>query len=87
VEATSSGQNKRAIFEPNRVAIETVDGAFIEAHDNPEELFAGQQRETPWNDVHVIYFVGERCGPTSMSRLHGGYSWRGNRPQLCLGLP
>lgn len=53
------GQNKRAIFEPNRVAIETEDGTLIAAHDNPEESFAGQQRETPWNDVHVIYFVGE----------------------------
>jgi hypothetical protein len=53
------GQNKRAIFEPNRVAIETADGTLIEAQDNPEESFAGQKRETPWNDVHVIYFVGE----------------------------
>jgi hypothetical protein len=53
------GQNKRAIFEPNRIAIETEDGTLIEALDNPEESFAGQQRETPWNDFHVIYFVGE----------------------------
>jgi hypothetical protein len=53
------GQDKRAIFEPNRVVIETVDGTLIEARDNPEDSFAGQQRETPWNDVHVIYFVGE----------------------------
>jgi hypothetical protein len=53
------GQDKRAIFEPNRIVIETLDGTLIEAHDNPEESFAGQQRETPWNDVHVVYFVGE----------------------------
>jgi hypothetical protein len=53
------GQNKRAIFEPNRIVIETTDGTPIEARDNPEESFQGQQRETPWNDVHVIYFVGE----------------------------
>src|SRR6202046_5263786 len=53
------GQNRRAIFEPNRIAIETADGILIEALDNPEESFAGQQRETPWNDFHVIYFVGE----------------------------
>jgi hypothetical protein len=53
------GQNKRATFQPNRIAIETADGALIEALDNPEESFAGQQRETPWNDFHVIYFVGE----------------------------
>lgn len=52
-------QNRRAIFEPNRIVIETADGSLIEALDNPEESFAGQQRETPWNDIHVVYFVGE----------------------------
>jgi len=53
------GQDKRAIFEPNRIVIETANGKLIETSDNPEELFAGQQRETPWNDIRVIYFVGE----------------------------
>jgi hypothetical protein len=53
------GQNRRATFEPNRIVIETVDGTLIEARDNPEETFKGQQRDTPWNDIHVIYFVGE----------------------------
>jgi hypothetical protein len=53
------GQNKRAIFEPNRIVIETEDSKPIKSRDNPEESFAGQQRETPWNDIHVIYFVGE----------------------------
>jgi hypothetical protein len=53
------GQDKRAIFEPDRVVIETVKGALIEARDNPETSFEGQQRETPWDDVHVAYFVGE----------------------------
>jgi hypothetical protein len=53
------GQNRRATFEPNRIVIETADGTLIEARDNPEETFKGQQRDTPWNDIHVIYFVGE----------------------------
>jgi hypothetical protein len=53
------GQDKRAIFEPNRIAIEKVDGTLIEARDNPVKSFAGQQRETPWDDIHVTYFVGE----------------------------
>jgi len=53
------GQNKRAIFEPSRIVIETLDQTVIAARDNPEESFAGQQRETPWNDIPVIYFVGE----------------------------
>ncbi len=53
------GQDKRAIFEPNRIVIETAGGSLIESHENPEESFAGQQRETPWNDIQVVYFVGE----------------------------
>ena len=54
-----SGQDKRAIFEPNRIVIETVNGTLIEARDNPEKSFEGQQRETPWDDIDVAYFVGE----------------------------
>src|ERR1700721_3995896 len=42
------GQDKRAIFQPDRVVIEKLDGTLIEARDNPEKSFAGQQRETPW---------------------------------------
>jgi hypothetical protein len=54
-----SGQDKRAIFEPNRIVIETVNGTLIEVRDNPEKSFARQQRETPWDDIDVAYFVGE----------------------------
>ena len=53
------GQDKRAIFRPDRVVIERLDGTLIEARDNPEESFAGQQRETPWDDIQVAYFAGE----------------------------
>jgi hypothetical protein len=53
------GQDKRAVFEPGRIVIETVAGTLIEARDNPEKSFEGQQRETPWDDIDVAYFVGE----------------------------
>jgi hypothetical protein len=53
------GQDKRSIFEPNRVVIEKRDGTLIEARENPEQSFEGQQRETPWDDIHVAYFCGE----------------------------
>jgi hypothetical protein len=43
------GQDKRAIFEPDRIVIETVNGTLIEARDHPEKSFARQQRETPWD--------------------------------------
>src|ERR1700735_1351409 len=54
-----SGQDKRAIFEPNRIVIETMNGTLIESRDDPEKSFAGQQRETPWDDIDVAYFAGE----------------------------
>jgi hypothetical protein len=53
------GQDKRAVFEPNRIVIEKVDGTLIKACDNPEKSFEGQQRETQWDDIQVAYFVGE----------------------------
>jgi len=53
------GQDKRAVFKPNRIMIEKGDGTLIEARDNPEKSFEGQQRETPWDEIHVAYFVGE----------------------------
>ena len=53
------GQDKRAIFEPNRIVIERLNGTLIESRDNPEKSFAKQQRETPWDDIDVAYFVGE----------------------------
>jgi hypothetical protein len=53
------GQNKRALFTPNRIVIETLDGTLLDARDNPEKSFQGQLRETPWDDIQVVYFVGE----------------------------
>ena len=53
------GQDKRAIFTPANIRIETADGKLISMHEDPEHGFAGQLRETPWDDFHVIYFVGE----------------------------
>lgn len=43
----------------NQVTSITFDGTLIEAHDDPERSFAGQRFETPWDDVHLAYFVGE----------------------------
>jgi hypothetical protein len=53
------GQDKRSTFEPDRVVIERADGTLIEARDNPEASFAGQELDTPWDDIHVAYFSGE----------------------------
>src|ERR1700734_228856 len=40
------GQDRRSIFEPNRVVMEMVDGTLIESRGNPEDSFQGQQQET-----------------------------------------
>jgi hypothetical protein len=53
------GQDKRFILEPYRVVTQKTDGTMIEARDNPEKSFEGQQRETPWDEIHVADFAGE----------------------------
>jgi hypothetical protein len=53
------GQDKRSIFEPNRVTIETADGKTLQTRENPEQSFVGHQLGTPWDDIHVAYFSGE----------------------------
>jgi hypothetical protein len=53
------GQDKRSVFEPHRVEIRRSDGALIDARDDPEKSFEGHQFETPWDDLHLAYFVGE----------------------------
>jgi hypothetical protein len=53
------GQDKRSIFEPYRIVMEKLDGTVIETRDEPEKSFEGQQRETPWDDIHVAFFSSE----------------------------
>jgi hypothetical protein len=53
------GQDKRSVFEPDRVVVQRGNGALIEAREDPERSFDGHQFQTPWDDVHLAYFVGE----------------------------
>ena len=53
------GQDKRSVFEPSRVEMQGRDGALIDARDDPERSFDGHQLETPWDDIHLAYFLGE----------------------------
>jgi hypothetical protein len=71
------GQTKRAIFQPNRIVIETADGKLIDARDDPEKSFEGQQRETPWDEIHVAYFAGEALWTylnTPFLYIHEGFA-------------
>ena len=53
------GQDKRSVFEPDRVVVKHSDGTIIETRDDPESSFEGHQFQTPWDDIHLAYFVGE----------------------------
>jgi hypothetical protein len=53
------GENKRMVWTPSTVTIETEDGRLLGRHDNPRASYKGQVLETPWEDVHVAYFSSE----------------------------
>jgi hypothetical protein len=51
--------NQRAVFAPDRVAIEALDGRVIAERLAPTDSFAGHQMSTPWDPLHRAYFNGE----------------------------
>jgi hypothetical protein len=59
VATTFVGQDRASVFEPDRVVLTTADGTVTETRENPEESFAGQTADSPWDAVHVAYFSGE----------------------------
>jgi hypothetical protein len=48
----------RWIFTPHRVWIERRDGTTVEERFDPRAAFAGHLRETPWDRLHLTYFLG-----------------------------
>src|ERR1700736_6344959 len=50
------GKNRRAVFTPDRVSIESESGIIEEARAEPRSAFQGQRLETPWDNLHVVYF-------------------------------
>lgn len=48
----------RGVFEPSRVAIETVDGRIVDERRSPAAAFAGQTPTTPWDRLSVVYAAG-----------------------------
>lgn len=49
---------RRSSFTPDRVAIETADGAVVESLDDPRASFAGHTLTTPWSHLQLAYFTG-----------------------------
>jgi hypothetical protein len=48
----------RASYTPDRVAIETLKGEFVEERTGPRAAFTGHILETPWDRLHAAYFAG-----------------------------
>jgi hypothetical protein len=49
--------NQHTSFTPERVAVETTEGAVVEERTNPRAAFAGHTLQTPWDDLDFIYFA------------------------------
>jgi hypothetical protein len=48
----------RWIFGKDRVWIERRDGWIEEERSNPRAAFAGHDRNSPWDRLHLTYFIG-----------------------------
>jgi hypothetical protein len=46
------------MFTPERTWIEQADGSVTQDRSNPRASFVGHLRTTPWDDLHLTYFVG-----------------------------
>jgi hypothetical protein len=53
------GQDRRSLFQPDRVVLQQLDGTVLDVRDDPERSFDGHRFETPWDDLHLAYFTGE----------------------------
>lgn len=51
--------DQRAMFTPERVAVEKLDGTLVAERYAPKDSFAGHQMNTPWDPLHRAYFNGE----------------------------
>jgi hypothetical protein len=45
-------------FTPDRVWLEHPDGRVISERNSPQAAFAGHDRSTPWDKLHLAYFLG-----------------------------
>jgi hypothetical protein len=51
--------DQRAVFIPQRISIEKIDGSVVAERLEPKDSFAGHQMSTPWDELHRAYFNGE----------------------------
>ncbi|WP_371641749.1 hypothetical protein [Streptomyces mirabilis] len=53
-----TGPDLRGVFTPERVTIERRDGEVVAERTSPRDAFTSQDQDTPWDDLHVLYFAG-----------------------------
>jgi hypothetical protein len=53
------GTDTRSVFKGGALSLETLAGDSLERRENPVASFAGQQRDSPWDRMHVAYFASE----------------------------
>ena len=52
-------EDRRSVFVPRRLQIESLGGQVLEYRDDPQLSFQGHTVETAWDPLHVVYFSGE----------------------------
>jgi hypothetical protein len=56
--APFTAEGLRSVYEPDQVAIETLDGKVVKSRINPRAAFDGHKVESGWDDLHLAYFSG-----------------------------
>ena len=51
-------RQRKLIFTPQIVTLETESGELLGSRDNPRESFKGQTQFSLWDDLHLAYFCG-----------------------------
>ncbi|KIX08373.1 uncharacterized protein Z518_03029 [Rhinocladiella mackenziei CBS 650.93] len=55
---TQTQADEEWIYTPDQVWKQKPNGEVIEFRDQPRKASEGHTRETPWDDLHLLYFVG-----------------------------
>ena len=50
------GPSQRGVFTPHHLTVETAEGSIVAERADPRAAFAGDTRETPWDDLDQLYF-------------------------------
>src|ERR1700727_992240 len=53
------GPGRSATWTPERQTIQATDGTPVDERRDPAAPFAGQTRESPWDDFQAAYFASE----------------------------